>query len=129
MKECTHKSFGGVYYGQNYQEIVEKLANNDDGQDVVAIMLTVPIQGPGAGTSKFSIVRVSESPQEWGERLLLNCAVIGWLDCGADGTYGGGTADNDSEKDNVPASLDVLHAMAQQRYGPPKIIHSGIVAG
>lgn len=124
MKECTHKSFGGVYYGQNYQEIVEKLASIDNGQDVT-IMLTVPIQGPGAGTSKFSIVRVSESPQEWGERLLLNSAVIGWLDCGADGTFGGGADTNAEIDDNVPSSLDVLQAIARQKYGPPKIINSG----
>ena len=62
LLECSHECFGGVYYGQQYEEIVEALQIR--GEDV-AVFLTVPIRGPGAGTSKFSVVRVSESPQEW----------------------------------------------------------------
>ena len=92
IKECAIHCFGGTYYGHSYQEIVNILrndANSNDGQqrddddDDAVILLTVPIHGPGSGTSKFSIVRVSESPQEWGERLLLNSAVVGYLDCSA----------------------------------------------
>ena len=128
IKECSHNCFGGVYYGQQYEEIVDLLAK--DGQDV-AILLTVPIQGPGAGTSKFSIVRVSESPKEWGELLLQNSAVVGYLDCGADGTFGEDDIESSSNDDNirvnVPTALDVLRAMARQRMGPPKIVHSGIL--
>ena len=125
IKECSHNCFGGVYYGQQYEEIVDLLAK--DGQNV-AILLTVPIQGPGAGTSKFSIVRVSESPKEWGELLLQNSAVVGYLDCGADGTFGGDdidTSNDDDIRETVPTALDVLRAMARQRMGPPKIVHSG----
>jgi len=122
VKESSHSSFGGVYYGQSYQEIAELLAK--DGQDVV-VVLTVPIQGPGAGTSKFSIVRVSESPQEWGERLLHNSAIIGYLDCSAlaDGT----SRDDDDVEEGDPTALDVLQAMARQKVGPPKIISSGVI--
>ena len=120
IKESSHSSFGGVYYGQSYEEIVELTT---DGQDVV-VVLTVPIQGPGAGTSTFSIVRVSESPQEWGERLLHNSAIVGYLDCSA-------PADNTSRDDDMiedgPTALDVLQAMARQRVGPPKIVSSGVI--
>ena len=119
VAECSHSSFGGVYYGQSYEEIVELLAK--DGQDVV-VVLTVPIQGPGAGTSKFSIVRVSESPQEWGERLLHNSAIIGYLDCSAPSRD-----DDDDVEEAVPTGLDVLQAMARQKVGPPKIVSSGVI--
>ncbi|KAL7540944.1 hypothetical protein ACHAXR_010504 [Thalassiosira sp. AJA248-18] len=123
VQECAQNCFGGAYYGQRYDEIVDILAN--DGQDV-AVLLTVPIQGPGSGTSKFSVVRVSESPREWGERLLLNSAVVGYLDCGADGSFGGNSADDENDGTEVsPTALDVLRAMARQRMGPPKIIHCG----
>ena len=66
---CKRSSFGGEYYGLEV----------DDGT-----CLTVPVQGPGSGSSKFSIVRVGESPREWRERLLVNSAVIGILTDGAD---------------------------------------------
>lgn len=126
VKDCSHNCFGGVYYGRRYDEIVNILENN--GKDT-AILLTVPIQGPGAGTSKFSIVRVSESPREWGERLLLNSAVVGYLDCGADGTFGE-SPNTDDENDGLeeisPTASDVLQAMARQRMGPPKIINCGV---
>ena len=118
VKESSHSSFGGVYYGQSYEEIVDLLAK--DGQDVV-VVLTVPIQGLGSGTSKFSIVRVSESPQEWGERLLHNSAVVGYLDCSAP------SRDDDIMEEGVPTGLDVLQAMARQKVGPPKIISSGVI--
>eukprot|EP00571_Detonula_confervacea_P009624 CAMPEP_0172319196 /NCGR_PEP_ID=MMETSP1058-20130122/37081_1 /TAXON_ID=83371 /ORGANISM="Detonula confervacea, Strain CCMP 353" /LENGTH=295 /DNA_ID=CAMNT_0013034195 /DNA_START=20 /DNA_END=907 /DNA_ORIENTATION=- len=121
IKECSHSCFGGVYYGQRYDEIVNLLANeNNDGQ---AVLLTVPIRGPGAGTSKFSIVRVSESPREWGERLLLNSAVVGYLDCGANGSFGESSTDGEN---GSPTALEVFRAMARQRMGPPKIINCGV---
>ena len=119
-KECAHNCFGGVYYGQRYDEILEILTKA--GQEAV-ILLTVPIQGPGAGTSKFSIVRVSESPREWGEKLLLNSAVVGYLDCEADGSFGENSA---ASEESTPTSLEVLRAMAQQRMGPPKIVNCGM---
>jgi len=129
VKECVQNCFGGVYYGQRYEEIVDILNNenaeNSPGQGSAAILLTVPIQGPGSGTSKFSIVRVSESPREWGERLLENSAVVGYLDCGANGSFG----DEDSEEEGpIPTSLDVLQAMARQRVGPPKIMGCGVIS-
>lgn len=119
VKECTHDCFGGSYYGWRYDEILELLFSTGEGGDDVAVtLLTVPIHGPGAGTSKFSIVRVSESPREWGERLLSNSAVVGFLDCSADGGFGDDTNDGRS-------SLDVLRAMAQQKLGVPTIVGCG----
>lgn len=85
----------------------------------------MPIQGPGAGTSKFSIVRVSESPQEWGERLLHNSAIIGYLDCSA--LADGSISRDDDDVEEGPTGLDVLQAMARQKVGPPKIVSSGII--
>ena len=67
---CCHSTYGGQYYGDVYSKI-----ENDPG-----VLLTVPIVGPGYGTSKFSIVRVEESPKEWRETLLINSGVIGRLD-------------------------------------------------
>jgi hypothetical protein len=95
----THSCFGGQYYGDKYVE--ENLAEDDPG-----VVLTVPILGPGRGSSKFSIVRVGESPREWGERLLLNVGVVGRLD---------------------PSSLEVLHDMARQQVGPPKVVAAGVL--
>jgi hypothetical protein len=92
--KCTHSCFGGQYYGDVYTEL-----ENDPG-----VLLTVPITGPGYGSSKFSIVRVGESPKEWKERLLINSGVIGRLD---------------------PSCLQTLHAMARQRMGPPIVVASG----
>jgi hypothetical protein len=92
---CTHSCFGGQYYGETYK---------DDDDDDPGVLLTVPIQGPGQGSSRFSIVRVKESPQEWRERLLMNSGVIGSLD---------------------PSSLETLHTMARQRIGPPTVTASG----
>ena len=91
----------------------------EEGSDAPAILLTVPIHGPGAGSSKFAIVRVSESPREWGERLLLNSAVVGFLDCNADGGFGDDTNDGRD-------SLDVLRAMAKQKIGVPTILGCGV---
>lgn len=124
LMECKHSCFGGVYYGMSYEEILYRIESDvrtsggDDGNDDVereAVLLTVPIHGLGAGTSKFSIVRVSESPREWGERLLHNSAVIGYLDCSIR-----------EEDDGSVSSLDVLRAMARQRVAPPKIVECGI---
>jgi hypothetical protein len=67
---------------------------------------SVPVAGPGRGSSKFSIVRVGESPQEWRELLLLNSGAVGRLD---------------------PSSLEVLQTMARQRMGPPKVVGSGVL--
>ncbi|KAL7551558.1 hypothetical protein ACHAWF_014748 [Thalassiosira exigua] len=116
LKEASHECFGGVYYGQSYSEITGVVA--EEGWEA-AVLLTVPIRGPGAGTSKFSVVRVSESPREWGERLLHNSAVMGFLDCGANGSFEGAS-------ESSPTSLDVLRAMARQRMGPPKIVQCGV---
>lgn len=104
LKECTHNSFGGSYYGWRYEEILD-LLSAEERSDVPAILLTVPIHGPGAGSSKFSIVRVSESPREWGERLLLH--------------FGDDTNDGRD-------SLDVLRAMAKQKIGVPTILGCGV---
>ena len=95
--KSTHSCFGGQYYGDEYIETL-----NDDPD----VLLTVPIMGPGHGFSKFSIVRVGESPKEWGERLLLNSGVIGRMD---------------------PESLQVLHMMARQRVAPPRVIEAGVL--
>eukprot|EP00536_Pseudo-nitzschia_multiseries_P012798 jgi/Psemu1/209686/e_gw1.508.25.1 len=92
--ECCHSTFGGQYYGDLYA-IIE----NDPG-----VLLTVPVVGPGYGSSKFSIVRVGESPKEWKETLLLNSGVIGRLD---------------------GSCLEVLHALARQRRGPPTVVAAG----
>ena len=119
-RECAHNCFGGTYYGQRYEEIAD-ISTEDRGEAVVA--LTVPIQGPGSGTSKFSIVRVGESPIEWRERLLLNSAVVGCLVCGARGRFGGASVE---DEEAAPTSLEVLRAMAQQRLGPPKIVNCGV---
>jgi hypothetical protein len=93
----THSCFGGQYYGIKYDP-AGTLAE-DPG-----VLLTVPVAGPGYGSSKFSVVRVGESPIEWRERLLVNCGVIGRMD---------------------PSCLGVLHTMARQRIGPPTIVASG----
>ncbi|KAL7476270.1 hypothetical protein ACHAW6_002147 [Cyclotella cf. meneghiniana] len=107
LRECRHGVYGGVYYGMSYGEVVRRIEQGEgDGEEKEAVLLTVPY---GGMTSKFSVVRVSESPREWGERLLLNSVVLGYLDCG-DGT-----------------SLDVLRRMARQRVGPPKIVDCGII--
>jgi hypothetical protein len=92
--KCTHSCYGGQYYGDVYTEV-----EGDPG-----VVLTVPVVGPGYGSSKFSIVRVGESPQEWKERLLINSGMIGKMD---------------------PSCLETLHAMARQRMGPPTVVACG----
>jgi len=76
------------------------------GLDVVSgegidagIVLTVPVQGPGRGSSRVVVVRVRESPPSWQQRLLLNSAVIGVLE---------------------PESASVVEAMASA--GSPPIV-------
>ena len=91
----SHSIFGGQYYGDEW------FYSNDPD-----VLLTVPILGPGHGTSKFSIIRVGESPKEWRERLLINAGVIGRMD---------------------PSSLEVLHMMARQRVAPPKVVEAGVL--
>ena len=83
----------GDYYGYQY----------DQDRPVV---LTVPLVGPGRGSTSFSIVRVGDSPQEWGERLLINSATIGWLDV---------------------SSNEALLEMATQTDGPPTVVDSGFL--
>jgi hypothetical protein len=97
----THSCSGGQYYGDEYTDI----ADNDNSADDPGVVLTVPILGPGYGSSKFSIVRVGESPQEWRERLLINSGVVGKMD---------------------PSSWNVLCAMARQRRGPPTVVACGV---
>ena len=101
MSKCTHSIYGGQYYGLNYDTEVPILGDQDN-----RVVLTVPLVGPGRGSTDLSIVRVGESPPEWKERLLLNCAVLGWLE---------------------PSSLETLHAMARQTKGPPKVVDSGVL--
>lgn len=103
MRQCTHSIYGGQYYGLNYDTQVPK--QEMEGQDRT-IVLTVPLVGPGRGSTDLAIVRVGESPPEWRERLLLNTAVLGWLD---------------------PSSLETLYAMARQTEGPPKVVGSGVL--
>ena len=94
--ECCHSTFGGQYYGDLYNR-----KENDPG-----VLLTVPVVGPGYGSSKFSIVRVEESPKEWKEALLISSGVIGRLD---------------------RSCLEVLHNMARQRTGPPTVVAGGVL--
>jgi hypothetical protein len=91
----THTCFGGQYYGDKYVQ-----------GEYPGVLLTVPVVGPGYGGSKFSIVRVGESPREWGDRLLLNSGVVGRLE---------------------EESLETLHVMARQRNGPPTVVGCGVL--
>ena len=97
MLKHTHSCYGGQYYGDIY--------NGDYSE--FGVVLTVPVVGPGRGGSRFSILRVGESPPEWQERLLLNSAVVGKLV---------------SEE-----SMETLCRMARQRAGPPTIFFAGTV--
>ena len=110
LNKCKHNCFGGTYYGLSYADVLEMIEQStSDGNSSAsdgmiekqAILLTTPMQP----TSKFSLVRVFESPREWGERLLLNCAVLGYLHCDS------GSGKNENTTDGV-SSLDVLRAMA-----------------
>ena len=93
--QCTHSIYGGQYYGDPY-----------DASDEYGVLLTVQIRGPGHGSSRWQLVRVSESPPEWGERLLLNTGVIGRLVRG----------------------MDTVHAMARQNMGPPTVLRAGVLS-
>jgi hypothetical protein len=96
MNQHSHSIYGGTYYGLPY----ESIPSPD------AAVLTVPMTGPGRGSTALSIVRVAESPKEWRERLLLNSVVLGWMDT---------------------SSMDTLLLMARQTRGPPTVIDSGIL--
>eukprot|EP00979_Chaetoceros_neogracilis_P011194 scaffold2719_cov266-Chaetoceros_neogracile.AAC.17 len=96
FRSCTRSIYGGVYYGLEYDD--ELVENSEEG-----VVLTVPLVGPYRGSTSFSIVRVGESPQEWRERLLLNSAVLGYLESG----------------------IEVLREFARQTNGPPIIVRSG----
>jgi len=98
QRQCVQSVYGGQYYAA---EKFAPLYEDDPG-----VLLAVQVAGPGRGSSRFSIVRVGESPNEWGERLLLNCGVIGRLD---------------------PRCLDTLHAMARQKQGPPTVVAAGVM--
>ena len=109
LLRCKQSCFGGTYYGISYDEVLrlidnEQSSSSEESQaaEKEAVLLTVPTQ---LG-NKFSIVRVSESPREWGERLLLNSVVLGYLDNG---------------------SLETLRMMAKQRVGVPTIINCGVL--
>mmetsp|Transcript_30379 Transcript_30379/g.66371 ORF Transcript_30379/g.66371 Transcript_30379/m.66371 type:complete len:229 (-) Transcript_30379:287-973(-) len=65
----TPGSGGGVYYGLPV----------DLDDDPNAIVVAVPISGPGFGTSRFVICRVGGSPGSVKERLLANLLVLGNL--------------------------------------------------
>ena len=95
QQKNTHSCFGGQYYGDKYKQ-----------GEYPGVLLTVPVVGPGRGSSRFSIVRVGESPREWGDRLLLNSGVVGRLE---------------------EESLSTLHAMARQRNGPPTVVAAGVL--
>ena len=96
FRSCTRSIYGGAYYGLEYND--DLLDNSEEG-----VVLTVPLVGPYRGSTSFSIVRVGESPQEWRERLLLNSAVLGYLESG----------------------IRVLRELARQTNGPPIIVASG----
>jgi len=95
----SHSCFGGSYYGSLYED--------DGGEEEgdCGVRLTVPMSGPGRGSTRLAVVRVGESPPAWKERLLLNSAIIGVLEEG----------------------LDTLHAMARQEFGPPVVTASGVL--
>lgn len=82
------------------------------------MVLTIPMVGRDRGTASFSIVRVGESPQEWRERLLLNSAVLGYLE---DNT------DDENLNKEMLSGIDVLHIMARQNRAPPLIIGCGTI--
>lgn len=96
MKTCAHSVFGGVYYGLDYNE--DLVNSSEEG-----VVLTVPLVGAYRGSTSFSIVRVGESPLEWRERLLVNSAVVGYLESG----------------------IQALRELARQTSGPPIIVASG----
>ena len=121
LKMCRNEIFGsGSYYGYNYNDIFTRASTVDSvvgdsagvppaggGEGTAAgVVLAVPLSGPGRGLTALSIVRVGESPKEWGERLLINSAVIGWMNDGC---------------------INVLHQMAAQIDGPPTVVDSGIL--
>ena len=108
QRQCTHACYGGQYYGIQYNQDDDSSSSSTMMNDDPCVLLTVPILGPGHGTSKFSLVRVGESPKEWGERLLLNSGVLGKL---------------------AVESLPVLQTMARQRRGPPTVVAAGVLMG
>jgi hypothetical protein len=50
LGDCSHSCFGGVYYGMRYDEVLGLLPppSTDGDAAAVAVLLTVPIHGPGA---------------------------------------------------------------------------------
>lgn len=109
LQQCTHSIYGGSYYGLNYDTDIGLSSddNDDDDANNEIVLLTVPLSGPGRGSTGLSVVRVSESPQEWQERLLINSAVLGWME--------------------GEASFDTLYRIARQTDGPPVVVDTGIM--
>lgn len=95
LQATTYRLYGGIYYGLEYSTIPEDNAG----------ILTIPMTGPTRGSSGLSIVRVDDSPKEWRERLLLNSAVLGWLE---------------------PQSASALQGF-QQTNGPPTVVDCGVL--
>jgi hypothetical protein len=111
MAKCRVDIAGsGSYYGIPFQVIPELAgpvdSDGDDDDYDYGVALTVPLSGPGRGSTSLSIVRVGDSPQEWRERLLINSAVIGWMD---------------------PSCGEALREIASQTDGPPTVVKSGIL--
>eukprot|EP00956_Cyclotella_meneghiniana_P003261 scaffold3951_cov69-Cyclotella_meneghiniana.AAC.24 len=105
LLRCKQSCYGGAYYGTPYAEILDMINEQStmmQSDDKEAVLLTVPT----TLSARFSIVRVSESPKEWGERLLINTAVLGYLNC---------------------ECLDTLRVMARQRFGVPTITDCGVL--
>jgi hypothetical protein len=106
LQQCTHSVYGGTYHGLKYDDI--PVLSDDDSNDAQGeiVLLTVPLAGPGRGSTSLSVVRVSESPKEWKERLLVSSAVLGWMES---------------------SSLDTLRRVARQTQGPPVVSDTGIL--
>ena len=66
-RRSTPGAGGGVYYGVDV----------DLDDDPNAIVLAVPVAGPGFGATRFAVVRVGDSPGSLRQRLLTNMMVIG----------------------------------------------------
>jgi hypothetical protein len=115
LKECTHNSFGGSYYGWRYEEILD-LLSAEEGSDIPAILLLYLSQ---------LLDRELKILYSTGERVAKRMgrkAAIEQCCCGFVKLYGGfGDDTNDGR-----VSLDVLRAMAKQKIGVPTILGCGV---
>ena len=66
-RRSTPGAGGGVYYGIDV----------DLDDDPNAVVLAVPVAGPGFGATRFAVIRVGDSPGSLRQRLLTNMMVIG----------------------------------------------------